>query len=69
MIRIRFDADKVDLTIRTIPNHSQITVLERLPNIISDIKYDFNFEEIQLDNKCKESFESFISAIKQLEEK
>ena len=66
MIRIRFDSDTADLTIRTIPNQNQIKSLEDLQSIVSDIKYHFKFENILYTNETK-SFENFLVDVKQIE--
>ena len=66
MIRIRFDSDTANLTIRTIPNQNQIKSLEDLPSLVSEIKYDFKFENISYTNETK-SFENFLADVKQLE--
>jgi len=66
MIRIRFDSDTADLTIRTIPNQNQIKSLEDLSSIVSDIKYHFKFENILYTNETK-SFENFLADVKQIE--
>ena len=65
MIRIRFDSDTVNLTIRTIPNQNQIKSLEELKNIVSDIEYHYKFENIQFETKTK-SFANFLVYIKQI---
>ena len=66
MIRIRFDSDTADLTIRTIPNQNQIKSLEDLQSIVSDIKYHFKFKNILYTNETK-SFENFLADVKQIE--
>ena len=65
MIRIRFDSDKADLTIRTSLTHSQITFLEKLPKMVSEIKCDFSYQKI-IDRKPKLDFENFLSKVKKL---
>ena len=66
MIRIRFDSDTANLTIRTIPNQNQIKSLEDLQSIVSDIKYHFKFKNILYTNETK-SFENFLADVKQIE--
>ena len=66
MIRIRFDSNTADLTIRTIPNQNQIKSLEYLSSIVSDIKYHFKFKNILYTNETK-SFENFLADVKQIE--
>ena len=65
MIRIRFDSDTADFTIRTIPNQNQIKSLEDLQSIVSYIKYHFKFENILYTNTTK-SFENFLVDVKQI---
>jgi len=65
MIRIRFDSNTANLTIRTIPNKNQIKSLDQLKNIVSDIEYRYKFKNIKFETETK-SFADFLVYIKQI---
>ena len=66
MIRVRFDGNTANMTIRTIPNQSQIKSLEEIRSITSSIAFDFKFKKTIFENKDG-SFENLLAVIKQIE--
>ena len=66
MIRLRFEGNTADMTIRTIPNHSQIKSLEEIRDITFSIVFDFKFKKNKFENKDG-SFEDLLAVIKQIE--
>jgi len=66
-IRIRFVSDTANMTIRTIPNKNQIKALEELPNIVSEIEFDFGFENITCKSETA-TFDNLIKTVKQIKE-
>ena len=50
MIMLRFEGNTDDMTIRTIPNQSQIKSIEEIISITSSIAFDFKFKKTIFEN-------------------
>jgi len=66
MIRVRFEDNTANMTIRTIPNHSQIKSLEEIRSITFSIVFDFKFKKTKFENKDG-SFEDLLAVIEKIE--